>query len=65
MGNTLFKSFKALDKKIENIMEYNEEQATTTEDESKANKYYTKNEKLIQVLSKIRDNNFQKILFHN
>ena len=63
MGNTLFKSFKALDKKIENIMEYNEEQAKSealTEDESKANKYYAKNEKLIQVLSKIRDNNFQK-----
>ena len=57
MGNKLFKSFKYLDRKIESIMEYNEEK-DSEKDESKANKY--KNEKLIQVLSKIRDNNFQK-----
>jgi P4 family phage/plasmid primase-like protien len=60
MGNKLFKSFKSLDRKIESIMDYNEEKASKTDDESKANKYYSKNEKLIHVLSKIRDNNFQK-----
>jgi P4 family phage/plasmid primase-like protien len=60
MGNKIFKSFKALDKKIESIMEYNEKQASECDDESKAKQYYIKNEKLIQVLSKIRDNNFQK-----
>ena len=60
MGNKIFKSFKVLDKKIESIMEYNEKQASECDDESKSKQYYIKNEKLIQVLSKIRDNNFQK-----